>query len=258
MFGLLQRLSASAWKSGRGNGFLGWSTETIALGLPEWDDRLDLWRIALVHENSRRQPLGEVHIDADGNIRQEPDPSMVVERLRSIKPEPIQQRNGRRTISLPPTPNKLILGDCRAVLSDFPPASAQLVFTSPPYFNAKPQCTEYLDYESYLRFLGEAFDACHAVLAEGRFLIVNVSPVLVRRTSRSTASQRLPIPFDIHPILDRGGFEFIDTSFGVSRKERAGTWGVGGVLRRTDSRSNTSRSPSQSPSWSTGKDGSSH
>ena len=197
---------------------------TIILGLPEWDDRLDLWRVALVHENSRRQPLGEIQVDNEGYIRQQPPPSMVLERLRSVRPQERKKTTGGG-IKFPPIPNKLILGDCRAVLPEFPPASAQLVFTSPPYFNAKPQCTEYLDYGSYLEFLSEAFDACHSILAEGRFLVVNVSPILVRRTSRNTASRRLPIPFDLHPILDRIGFEYVDDI--IWRKPEGAGWHLG-------------------------------
>lgn len=196
---------------------------TIRLGLPEWDDRYRCWRVSLVHINSRRQPLGELHIEDDGTIRHEPVPAMVLERLETTKAEPPAKTRNR--ITFPPIPNKLILGDCRAVLSDFPPDSVQLVFTSPPYFNAKPQCAEYRDYPSYLEFLGEVFESCHAVLAEGRFLVVNVSPVLVRRTSRSTSSRRLPIPFDLHPILEAIGYEFIDDI--IWRKPAGAGWHLG-------------------------------
>ena len=196
---------------------------TVQIGLPEWDGRYRCWRVSLVHVNSRRQPLGELYIDHEGVIRQEPAPEMVLERLGGVESEPEPPQ--RTAITFPPIPNKLILGDCRAVLADFPSDSVQLVFTSPPYFNAKPQCVEYRDYESYLAFLGEVFEACHAVLAEGRFLVVNVSPVLVRRTSRSTASRRLPIPFDLHPILDKAGFEFIDDI--IWRKPDGAGWHLG-------------------------------
>ena len=200
--------------------------EGVSLGLPEWDDRLGLWRVALVHESSRRHHLGELQVDSLGHIRQEPAPAMVVERLQTIEPEKATHKQEHRaTITFPPLPNKVILGDCRVVLPEFPPSSVQLVFTSPPYFNAKPQCTEFLDYPSYLDVLREAFEACHAVLAEGRFLIVNVSPVLVRRTSRNTASRRLPIPFDLHPILDRIGFEFVDDI--IWRKPEGAGWHLG-------------------------------
>lgn len=196
---------------------------TIQAGLPEWDDRHRCWRVALVHVNSKRQPLGELHIDLEGVIRQEPAPDMVLDRLERVPSESVPTRS--KAITFPPIPNKLILGDCRTVLADFPSESVQLVFTSPPYFNAKPQCAEYQDYESYLTFLGEAFESCHAVLAEGRFLVVNVSPVLVRRTSRSTSSHRLPIPFDLHPILNDVGFEFIDDI--IWRKPDGAGWHLG-------------------------------
>jgi DNA modification methylase len=151
---------------------------------------------------------------------------MVLERLGQIRNRRQGHRDrGKADITFPSIPSKAILGDCRVVLGEFPPNSVQLVFTSPPYFNAKPECAEYIDYSSYLSFLGEAFAACHSVLAEGRFLIVNVSPVLVRRTSRSTASKRLPIPFDLHPILDRVGFEFIDDI--IWRKPEGAGWHLG-------------------------------
>ena len=198
----------------------------LALGLPEWDERLGLWRVALVSESAPSESVGEIQVDADGEICRAPAPTMVAERLRQQNRGRRPRRNGRKSrIAFPPIPNKVILGDCRSVLAEFPPDSAQLVFTSPPYFNAKPDYAEYVDYPSYLNLLGKAFAACHAALAEGRFLVVNVSPVLVRRTSRSTASKRLPIPFDLHPILDEIGFEFIDDI--VWRKPEGAGWHLG-------------------------------
>ena len=201
----------------------------LALGLPEWDDRLDCWRVALVAAPTGG-PVGEIQIDRNGGLLRTPPPALVAERLNAATaataavPSPQPGRAAAR-IAFPPLPNKVILGDCRAVLPEFPPESLQLVFTSPPYFNAKPECAEYVDYPSYLDFLGQAFAACHGVLAEGRFLVVNVSPVLVRRTSRSAASQRRPIPFDLHPILDRIGFEFIDDI--IWRKPEGAGWHLG-------------------------------
>ena len=198
----------------------------LALGLPEWDARLDCWRVALVPAGQPRQPVGELQVDRDGAVIRSPEPSLVAERLKAVAPgKPAHHTARKADIAFPPVPNKVVLGDCRAVLPEFPPGSVQLVFTSPPYFNAKPECAEYVDYSSYLDFLEQAFAACHNVLAEGRFLVVNVSPVLVRRTSRSTASKRLPIPFDLHPILDRIGFEFIDDI--IWRKPEGAGWHLG-------------------------------
>ena len=103
--------------------------------------------------------------------------------------------------------------------------SAQLVFTSPPYFNAKPEYTEYVDYQEYLDSLRRVFIRCHEVLSEGRFFVINVSPILIRRPSRQSASKRLAVPFDIHHVLRQIGFEFVDDILWV-KPEGAG-WATG-------------------------------
>ena len=72
---------------------------------------------------------------------------------------------------------------------------------------------------------GDIFRKCHAVLSEGRFLVVNTSPVLVRRTSRATSSKRLPIPYDLHPVLRDIGFDFIDDI--VWEKPEGAGWNLG-------------------------------
>ena len=104
---------------------------------------------------------------------------------------------------------KVYHGDCCAVL---PVAGimADLILTSPPYFNARPEYAEWATYGTYLGFLESVFTACHQSLVDGRYLVVVVSPVIVPRTKRLTASQRKAIPFDLHGILDRIGFEFMD------------------------------------------------
>ena len=218
------RQRAAAWLQANTPGRL---AAALSLGLPEWDDRLLRWRVALVPAGFPDYAVGEIQLDAAGAVRWASPAAMLQERLEQVGPA--AQANHRQSppprIAFPPIPNKAILGDSRIVLGEFPPASAQLVFTSPPYFNAKPECAEYVDYRAYLNFLGEVFSRCHEVLAEGRFLVVNVSPVLLRRTSRSTASKRLPIPFDLHPILDGLGFEFIDDI--IWRKPEGAGWHLG-------------------------------
>ena len=210
--------------------------DAVSLGLPEWDARLRLWRVALVSAERPGDAVGEIQIAGDGAIRRAPPPSLVMARMRgngngsrygntNTNSTASRKPGGKSRIAFPPVPDKAILGDCRAVLTEFPPESAQLVLTSPPYYNAKPEYAEYLDYRAYLDLLGEAFDACHSVLAEGRFLVVNVSPVLVRRTSRNASSRRLPIPFDLHPILDGIGLEFIDDI--IWRKPEGAGWHLG-------------------------------
>ena len=121
----------------------------------------------------------------------------------------------------------VVRGDSREVLREFPNQSVQLVFTSPPYFNARPEYTEYENYDEYLTLLEEVFAGCYNVLEDGRFLVVNVSPVLVPSPSRDKPSKRLPIPFDLHGILDGMGFEFIDDI--IWRKPDAAGWTSGRV-----------------------------
>ncbi len=106
--------------------------------------------------------------------------------------------------------NDIILGDAETVLKDLPEESVDLVFTSPPYFNARPEYSEYQTYEEYLNKMQRVLKGLHRVLKEGCFIVINVSPVLIPRESRNKMSVRLPIPFDFHRILTEEGFDFLD------------------------------------------------
>ncbi len=90
-----------------------------------------------------------------------------------------------------------------------PDESVHLTFTSPPYYNARDY-TIYKSYEHYLEFLVSIFKEVHRITKEGRFFVLNTSPVLIPRMGRSHASKRYLIPFDIHPLLTRIGWEFIE------------------------------------------------
>ncbi len=105
--------------------------------------------------------------------------------------------------------NKVVLGDVRDILKLIPDESFHLTFTSPPYYNARDYSI-YPSYKAYLKFLEEVFQLTYDKTKEGRFLIVNTSPVIVPRISRQYASKRYPIPFDIHHFLVEMGWEFID------------------------------------------------
>lgn len=105
--------------------------------------------------------------------------------------------------------NVVVNGDVREVLKDVPDESVHLTFTSPPYYNARDYSI-YPSYEAYLNFLKEVFEQTHRITKEGRFLIVNTSPVIVPRISRNHSSKRYPIPFDLNTILADIGWEFID------------------------------------------------
>ena len=63
------------------------------------------------------------------------------------------------------------------------------------------------------------------MLNEGRFFVLNVSPVLIRRASRSEASKRIAVPFDFHRLFIEEGFEFVDDIIWV-KPEGAG-WATG-------------------------------
>ena len=103
----------------------------------------------------------------------------------------------------------VVNGDVRDVLKYVPDDSVHLTFTSPPYYNARDYSI-YASYEAYLRFLEEVFKETLRITKEGRFLIVNTSPVIVPRVSRAHSSKRYPIPFDLHHYLTDMGWEFID------------------------------------------------
>lgn len=105
--------------------------------------------------------------------------------------------------------NTIIHGDVANVIVNIPNNSIHLTFTSPPYYNTKNYST-YHSYQEYLDFLTNIFEQVHRITKEGRFFILNTSPVIVPRISRSHASKRLPIPYDIHPRLIKIGWEFID------------------------------------------------
>lgn len=105
--------------------------------------------------------------------------------------------------------NTVVLGDLRDTLKLIPDESFHLTFTSPPYYNARDYSI-YPSYKAYLKFLEEVFKLTYDKTKEGRFLIVNTSPVIVPRISRQHSSKRYPIPFDIHHFLMEMGWEFID------------------------------------------------
>ncbi len=199
----------------------------ITLGLPEYDDRINKWRVSLHSHNGIHFSIGEIIISEDiKSIVKTTNIRIIKKRLS--KNEKNSKNNSKKSKKLfYPTaiPNKVILGNCIDVLEEFPPNAVQLVFTSPPYYNAKPEYTEFVDYQEYLNFMRKVILRTHSILSEGRFFVINVSPVLIRRSSRATSSKRIPIPFDLHKIFDNVGFEFIDDIIWV-KPEGAG-WNLG-------------------------------
>ncbi len=105
--------------------------------------------------------------------------------------------------------NVVVNGDVREILLAVPEDSIHLTFTSPPYYNARDYSI-YPSYKAYLQFLADVFEKVLRVTKEGRFFVLNTSPIIIPRVSRSHSSKRYPIPFDIHPFLVEMGWEFID------------------------------------------------
>jgi len=105
--------------------------------------------------------------------------------------------------------NTIVQGDVIETLKYVPDESIHLTFTSPPYYNARDYSI-YQSYNEYLKFLNKVFKEVHRVTKEGRFFVLNTSPIIIPRISRAHASKRYPIPYDIHPLLVKMGWEFID------------------------------------------------
>ena len=103
----------------------------------------------------------------------------------------------------------VVHGDVQEILKYVPDESVHLTFTSPPYYNARDYSI-YQSYDEYLKILENIFKEVHRVTKDGRFFVLNTSPIIIPRISRAHASKRYPIPYDIHPLLVKMGWEFID------------------------------------------------
>lgn len=103
----------------------------------------------------------------------------------------------------------LLVGDNRTTLNKIQEQQIQLIFTSPPYYNARLY-SDYKSYHDYLDSMKGTLKQCYRILENGRFILINVSPVITKRAGREFESIRYPIHFDFHKILCESGFYFID------------------------------------------------
>lgn len=202
-------------------------SKAVNLGLPEVDDRYHIWRVPLrSHQNGK---VGEVVINAytteilaDKTTR----PEMLEARLLQKKEvSQVNHKPEKPIYKISPLRNTVGLGDCVELMDEMPAESVDLVFTSPPYFNARPEYSEYEEYEAYLFKMRQVIKRAHRVLNEGRFFVMNTAPVLLRRASRNESSKRIAVPFDLHRIFIEEGFDFIDDLIWV-KPEGAG-WATG-------------------------------
>ena len=195
-----------------------WLTEielnhVVSLGLPEVDDRYHLRRVPLLRQLDDTR-IGELAIDAYTTAvlyEKSTKPDMLEARLLK-KDEARAEKKRTTAIKYPISTlrNTVGLGDCVQLLDEMPAASVDLIFTSPPYFNARPEYSDYEQYEQYLFKMRQVIKRAHGVLNEGRFFVMNTAPVQLRRASRSEASKRIAVPFDLHQIFIEEGFDFID------------------------------------------------
>lgn len=191
--------------------------QDVAFGLPEVDDRFHVWRVPLLQRGSLRR-VGEVTLDARSGVvdgSRSSSPGTVLKTLRQSDVRDVEVKDSTSS-SRParyekgPTLRSVVHGDSRGALASLPPGSVDLVFTSPPYYNARPEYADYSSYDDYLEQVRAVIAESGRLLAEGRFFVMNVSPVLVRRENRSAASRRIAVSFDMHRLLSEEGFEFID------------------------------------------------
>jgi DNA modification methylase len=208
-----------------------WSidADSYKLGLPEVDDRYHVWRIPVV--STKKTRLGEIVLNAkngeldqqkstNGEILKEKIDLSIKEVEKKAKP-----KVSKEPISISPLKNTILHGDAEFMLKNLPDGSTNLVFTSPPYFNARPDYSEYLAYEEYLEKMRRIISECARTLSEGRFFVMNISAVLIRRASRSEASRRIAVPFDLHRIFIEEGFDFIDDI--IWEKPSGAGWATG-------------------------------
>ena len=99
--------------------------------------------------------------------------------------------------------------DCVVGMKKLHSESVHLTLTSPPYYNAK-EYSHWETYEKYLQFLESVFTEVFRVTVKGRMCVVNVSPVIVARSSRSSESKRLPIPFHLFSIMEKIGWVYLE------------------------------------------------
>ncbi len=198
----------------------------IDFGLPEIDDRYHIWRVPVKSKNNEN--IGEIVIDAITtliNEKKSTNKEVLESRLLGRKNGSEIKGSGSSLPKISNLRNTIGLGDSEILLQETPSESVDLIFTSPPYYNARPEYVEYLSYEEYLLKIRKIIHQSQRVLNEGRFFVMNISPVLIRRANRTEASKRIAVPFDFHRLFIEEGFEFIDDIHWV-KPEGAG-WATG-------------------------------
>lgn len=188
--------------------------QDISFGLPEIFDRYHVWNVPVLY---KKEAIGEIVVNAytkDIDTKLSSDLRVLncrrdkIDTGKTVSVKKYKKKKEKYKISA--LNNMLLKGRSEKVLTQLPEQSIDMIFTSPPYYNARKQYSEYDTYDDYLALLRKVIKECRRVLIDGKFFIMNSSHVLIPRTSRSESSSRIAVPFDIHQIFMEEGFEFID------------------------------------------------
>lgn len=202
--------------------------DNITYGLPEINDRYHVWKVPLKYFGI---DVGDIIINAyTRNIEAalSSDFSVIEGRVNSVKSGNTTQNSKRskgKKFIVSDLDNMIIKGRAEVALKTLPEQSVDMIFTSPPYYNARKQYSEYETYEDYLLQMRQIIQECRRVLIDGKFFVMNSSHVLVPRASRNESSSRIAVPFDLHQIFIEEGFEFVDDI--IWQKPEGAGWASG-------------------------------
>ena len=203
--------------------------ENIRFGLPEIHDRYDIWNVPIIYKG---EVTGEISIDAYSekiDSEHSSDISVIKARIEKIDSgQSVRKKRPQKTkrdYVVSDLENMVLEGKSELVLKKINDQSIDLVFTSPPYYNARKQYSEFDTYDDYLALIRKVVRECCRVLIDGKFFVINSSHVLVPRASRNESSTRIAVPFDIHRIMIEEGFEFVDDI--IWQKPEGAGWASG-------------------------------
>ena len=117
--------------------------KVIEFGLPEVDDRFNIWRIPLKDKSGNR--IGEIVIDAITTFVDESkttDKNILENRILGRSERKMKRVKNVEVPKISMLRNTIGWGDSEELLKALPKECIDLVFTSPPYFNAKPEYAE--------------------------------------------------------------------------------------------------------------------
>lgn len=196
-------------------------------GLPEVHDRYHVWNVPVKYNE---ELIGTISINAfTGKVDESlsSNISTIKERISGVSEIARKKtaKKKKKDYIISNLGNMVLKGRAECALSTLPNESVDMIFTSPPYYNARKQYSEYATYDDYLKLIRSVVRECARVLIDGKFFIINSSHVLIPRASRNESSTRIPVPFDIHQIFMEEGFEFVDDI--IWQKPEGAGWASG-------------------------------